>query len=267
MIANTHSIVVISILIWVRRYILFGIGGLLMVPLAQAQLTQTIMKIKPSIVGIGTFQQTRTPPVKFLGTGFVVGDGLHVVTNAHVVPKLNAKYKEAHAVITGKGKKPDLRKVVVVATDPEHDLALLRIGGTPLPVMQFGKSDAIQEGRLMAYTGFPIGMVLGFYPVTHQAIIASITPIILPAHNTRQLDASKIRQLKKDPFMIFQLDGIAYPGSSGSPLYDPDNGQVYGILNMVFVKGKKESALTNPSGISYAIPGKYIRKILRDNNL
>ena len=44
MIANTHSIVVISILIWVRRYILFGVGGVLMVPLAQAQLTQTIIK-------------------------------------------------------------------------------------------------------------------------------------------------------------------------------------------------------------------------------
>ena len=153
-------------------------------------------------------------------------------------------------MITGKGKKPDLRKVVVVAMDPEHDLALLKIGGTPLPVMQFGKSDAIQEGRLMAYTGFPIGMVLGFTQLRIRQSLLLSRRLYYQHITLVRLDASKIRQLKKDPFMIFQLDGIAYPGSSGSPLYDPDNGQVYGILNMVFVKGKKESALTNPSGIA-----------------
>lgn len=249
------------------KFIFFLCCLLLVIPASYAELTQTIKKVKPAIVGIGTFQQTRSPPVKFLGTGFVVADGLHVVTNAHVVPKLDAQHKEAHVVITGKGQKPDLRKVIVVAMDREHDLALLKISGKPLPAMQLGESDTIQEGQLMAYTGFPIGMVLGFYPVTHRAIISSITPIILPAHNSRQLDARKIRQLQRNPFMIFQLDGIAYPGSSGSPLYDPESGRVFGILNMVFVKGKKESALTNPSGISYAIPGKYIHKLLRENDL
>ena len=55
---------------------------------AQAQaLPDTIEKIKPSIVGIGTFQETRRPPANFRGTGFVVADGLHIVTNAHVLPE------------------------------------------------------------------------------------------------------------------------------------------------------------------------------------
>jgi S1-C subfamily serine protease len=63
--------------------------------------------------------------------------------------------------------------------------------------------------------------------------------------------------------MVFQLDGIAYPGSSGSPLYDAETGVVYGVINMVFIKGKKESAITDPSGISYAIPGNYISDFLQ----
>ncbi len=64
-----------------------------------------------------------------------------------------------------------------------------------------------------------------------------------------------IGQLQKPRYAVFQLDGTAYPGSSGSPLYDPETGLVYGVINMVFVKGTKEAALSNPSGITYAIPG------------
>ncbi len=49
----------------------------------------------------------RTPPVNFLGTGFVIGDGLHVVTNAHVIPDvLDAERRETNVVITGKGNTP-----------------------------------------------------------------------------------------------------------------------------------------------------------------
>jgi S1-C subfamily serine protease len=246
-----------------RLSLVLVLGLCFITPYCNAQLEQTIEQIKPSVVGIGTYQKMRAPPVNFLGTGFVVGDGLHVVTNAHVIPDvLNSEAKESNVVITGKGSSPEIRAAEIIALDREHDVALLRISGAALPPMQLGEAHIVREGRLMAYTGFPIGMVLGFYPVTHQAIVSSITPIILPAHNARQLDASMIRQLNKSPYMVFQLDGIAYPGSSGSPLYDPETGLVYGIVNMVFVKGKKESALSNPSGISYAIPGNYIKSIM-----
>jgi serine protease Do len=228
-----------------------------------AGLVETIERIKPAIVGIGTFQKLRSPPVNFLGTGFVIEDGLYVITNAHVVPELSSNtLKDSLIIMTGSGEKPELRAAKLVALDKEHDLALLRFEGQPLPVLELGDANEIKEGQMLAMTGFPIGMVLGFYPVTHRAMIASITPIILPAHNTKQLDASKIRQLQRSAYKVFQLDGTAYPGNSGSPLYDPDTGQVYGVVNMVFVKSKKESALSNPSGISYAIPGNYIKDLM-----
>ena len=129
--------------------------------------------------------------------------------------------------------------------------------------MQLADSDAAREGQMFAFTGFPIGMILGFHPVTHRGMLSTITPIVLPALNTKRLDAKNIIQLQKSAFQVFQLDGTAYPGNSGSPLYDPDTGVVYGIVNMVLVKGLKETALSQPSGISYAIPSNYVRDLLQ----
>ena len=58
-------------------------------------LPDVIDKIKPAIVAVGSFQKTRRPPSIFRGTGFVIADGLHVVTNAHVVPeKIDIKKKK-----------------------------------------------------------------------------------------------------------------------------------------------------------------------------
>lgn len=240
-------------------------SGLICVsPLWGSELVKTIEYTKPSIVGVGTFQKTRSPPLNFLGTGFVVDDGLHVITNAHVVPEvLDVANKETYTVITGKGKDAELRDATIAAVDKEHDLALLKLSGSPLPTMRLGDASKVREGQSLVFTGFPIGMILGFYPVTHRAMVSSITPIILPAHNSRQLNAKMIGQLQKPAYAVFQLDGTAYPGSSGSPLYDPETGLVYGVINMVFVKGKKEAALSNPSGITYAIPASYINELLR----
>src|SRR5688500_13934646 len=90
-----------------------------------SDLVRTIENVKPSIVGVGTVQKTRSPPINFLGTGFVMDDGLHVVTNAHVVPEvLDIANNESYTVITGKGKQTDLRAATIAAIDKEHDLAL-----------------------------------------------------------------------------------------------------------------------------------------------
>jgi len=226
-------------------------------------LPQTIELVRPSIVAIGTLLHTRAPPANFLGTGFAVGDGIHIITNAHVVPQnLDTEKKESLAVFVGHGASAQARAATVVEVDNEHDLALLKISGEPLPALVIGDSNTVREGETVAFTGFPIGMVLGLYPVTHQAIISAITPIVIPALTSKRLDIKTIKRLRA-PYSVFQLDGTAYPGNSGSPLFDPKTGKVFGILNMVFVKGTKENVLAHPSGISYAIPSNYIRAIMK----
>jgi S1-C subfamily serine protease len=130
-----------------------------------------------------------------------------------------------------------------------------------LPPLTLGDSDKVREGERYAFTGFPIGAVLGLYPVTHHGIVSSITPDAIPLGHSRQLTTELVRRLK-DPYMVFQLDATAYPGNSGSPLYNTDTGAVIGIVNKVFVQESKEAALQHPSGISFAIPIRYARALL-----
>ncbi|MGE5307371.1 MAG: S1 family peptidase [Alphaproteobacteria bacterium] len=226
-------------------------------------LPDTIAKIKPAIVAVGTHQKTRRPPAFFLGTGFVVGNGLHIVTNAHVIPaKIDSEKRENIAVFAGKGELIDIREATEIAEDLDHDLALLKITGSPLPALVLGDSSRVREGESYAFTGFPIGMVLGLHPVTHRGIISAITPIAIPQLSAQQLEKTVVKRLIA-PYNVFQLDATAYPGNSGSPLYDPSTGEVVAILNKVFVQESKESLLQKPSGISYAVPINHLRELLK----
>jgi S1-C subfamily serine protease len=80
--------------------------------------------------------------------------------------------------------------------------------------------------------------------------------------SAQQLEKKVLARLVS-PYNVFQLDGTAYPGNSGSPLYDTQTGQVVAIVNKVFVQSSKESAIEKPSGISYAIPISYLRELLK----
>mgnify|MGYP001818301377 CR=1 FL=1 len=232
-----------------------------------SSLPDVIDRVRPSIVGVGTVYPPRQPnrkgdPVVYRATGFVVGNGRQVITNAHVIPeKLDLENNQSLAIFAGRGASAKARAVRVVRTDEEHDLALLEFQGPALPALELGDSNSVREGQEVAFTGFPIGMVLGLYPVTHRGIVSAITPIARPVENARTLNAAQLKRLR-NRFDALQLDAIAYPGNSGSPVYDPKTGKVLGVLNSVFVKESRESVLERPSGISYAIPALHVRALL-----
>jgi len=237
--------------------------ALLLIPLLSvaagraASLVATVAAVRPAIVAVGSYRLRRTPPSHYLGTGFVIGDGRFCLTNAHVVAPVVDQHKGEEATILSvfarEGEGTTRRPARVVGRDNDHDLALIAFDGPPLPTVRLGDSRAVREGEEVAITGFPIGMVLGLHPATHRGIVAAIVPITDPALSSRRLTGRRIHQLRH-PFRIFQLDLTAYPGNSGSPLYRPANGAVIGVINAVFAKRGKESALTHPSGITYAIP-------------
>lgn len=232
---------------------------------AIADLPATVVRIKPSIVAVGTFQRTRNPSFAFHGTGFAVGNGRLIATNAHVLPEKIATDKFetlAIATISGNSGSIEVRPAKQVELDKGRDLAVLAIEGNSIPVLSLAERGQVNEGQEVAFTGFPIGNALGFFPVTHRGIISAITPIGIPQSRARELDPALIRRLANDPFRVYQLDATAYPGNSGSPLYDPVTGQVIGIVNMVFVKSTKERVLSDPSGISYAIPVEYLAAMI-----
>lgn len=227
---------------------------------------ETIQRVKASVVAVGTFLPTRSPPYKLVGTGFVIGDGTLVATNAHTLSAvLDDQQRETLVIgIPGGGAQTMTREATRVAYDSDFDLALLRIKGPPLPALKIRNSDSVREGQTVYFTGYPIIGVLGLYPSTHRAMVSALTPPAIAPANARQLTPKMIRRLSSGGFMVFQLDGTAYPGNSGSPLYDPETGEVVGIINSVAVKSTKESALSDPSGISYAIPAKYLEALVRD---
>ena len=246
----------------------FVLVSILLTPLGwSASFPDVIDQVRPSIVGVGTAYPPRQPnpsgeTVVYLGTGFVVGNGRQVITNAHVIPKeLDVEHNQSIAIFAGRGADAIVQVARVLRTDAEHDLALLEIQGKTHRAMQIGDSSTVREGQEVAFTGFPMGMVLGLYPVTHRGIVAAITPLARPVENARTINSAQMHRLRY-PFDAFQLDATAYPGNSGSPVYLRDSGRVVGVINSVLVKESKESVLQKPSGISYAIPAVYVKKLL-----
>ena len=235
---------------------------------AQPSAPETVERIKPSIVAVGSFERLRSPQFSFAGTGFVVGDGLKVATNEHVVAKITSGEKKMGALVIAipqSGGSAQIRPARRLAADPTSDLALLGIDGPALPALRLTDAAQVREGETYFFTGFPIGAVLGLYPATHRATIAAVSPIAIPAPRADKLDARSVRRITGGVYSVFQLDAVAYPGNSGSPVYHPESGTVIGIVNSVFVKGTRESAITQPSGITYAIPAARLLKLLNQD--
>jgi serine protease Do len=229
-----------------------------------SRLPDTIDRVRHAIVAVGTNEPTRNPTFRFLGTGFVVGDGTLVATNNHVLPPVidPTKLEVVGIAVPVAGGEPIFRVATIVARDVDHDVGILRISGPPLPALRFGDSAKVREGESFAFIGFPIGGAIGLFPTTHRATISAITPVVLTPPTARSLDPAMIKKLRADRFAIFQLDATAYPGNSGSPMFDIETGDVVGIVNSTLAKSGKETLLTQPSGISYAIPSLYFTRLV-----
>ncbi len=231
-------------------------------PAPAARLAEIIARLKPSIVAVGTHEPLRRPPDRFLGTGFAVGDGSVIATANHVLPlSLDTEKHEYLCVFIGTGSEAMVVRVVQVRTDPFHNSALLKLAHGRLEPLVLGDDVRVREGDAIAITGYPIGAVLGLYPVTHRGIVSARTPIAIPQVAQKTLGPRMIRELRH-PYEVFQLDATAYPGNSGSPLYERATGRVIGIVSDVFVKQSKEQLLSQPSGITFAIPIRYVRALL-----
>jgi serine protease Do len=247
------------------RFLLFALLALSLGQQCHAGLVEVIARTKGSIAAVGTYNAIENPRFRFRGTGFAIGDGNTVVTNAHVLPEPGSNESKSALVVqldNGSGTRT-IRPATVATLDRSHDLVLLRFEGAPLPVLRIADPQGIHEGLSIAFIGFPIGGVLGYTPVTHRGIISSITAIALPPAHSEQLNDKTVRRLREGSFDIYQLDATAYPGNSGGPVLNVETGEVVGIINMVLVKGTKESALSQPTGISYAIPARFVDDLIR----
>jgi serine protease Do len=229
-----------------------------------ADLPSLVSSIKTSVLPVGTYNATDSPRFGFRGTGFVVGDGRLIATNFHVLPELvrDDGPTQLAVLVLRSTQEGAVRRVRLVASDRARDLALLQLDGEPLPALTL-ETAAAREGQSVALMGYPIAGTLGYSPVTHRGIISAITNAALPAPTAAQLDPRAISALRNGAFEVYQLDATAYPGNSGGPLFDAETGRVLGVVNMVLIKGNRESALSSPTGISYAVPVSHLRELMR----
>ncbi len=247
--------------------ILLILSGVLFNVDVQASFVDVVAKIKTSVVGIGIHTPTSRPQNILRGSGFVIGDGHYIVTNAHVLPtELDESLLQKMAVFIGSGKSANVRSAIIVATSEEYDLAILKIEGPALPAVTLAQESFYPDGTYIAFTGFPIGSILGLYPVTHRGIIASLTPTVVPVAVAGQINLKMLKRMK-NPYLAYQLDATAYPGNSGSVMYDMASGEVIGIINKVFVQETKEAIISKPSGITYAIPVKYLHDLIQKSKI
>lgn len=226
-----------------------------------ADFVDVVAKVKPSVVGIGNHDRLRRPPNILNGTGFAVANGNLVVTAYHVVQALQGEAEQL-SVFVGEGERAVVRSARLVSHDEDYDVGLLEIDGAPLPVLELHQGARVADGTEIGFTGFPIGGIFGLYPATHRGIIAASTPVARPQVRVGELTPDMIRRLQTK-VISYQLDGTAYPGNSGGPVYLSATGEVIGIVNSTFVKKTKEAAFTSPSGVTFAMPVSYVSAVLR----
>ncbi|MFZ1640966.1 MAG: DegQ family serine endoprotease [Candidatus Contendobacter sp.] len=171
------------------------------------------------------FKQFPTPPggkgmpVQGLGSGFIISNDGYLITNHHVVDgaeKITVKLNDKREF-----------PAKVVGSDPQSDIALLKIAATDLPTVTLGDTDSLKVGQWV----FAIGAPFGLERTATKGIVSALG-----------------RSLPSDAYVPFiQTDVPINPGNSGGPLFDL-NGKVVGINSQIF------SRSGGYMGLSFAIP-------------
>jgi serine protease Do len=157
-----------------------------------------------------------------MGSGFIVRRNGWIATNLHVIVRQRA----LTVTIAGRGELPVLE---VVATDADHDLAIVRVDADDLPVLRLGNSRNVRAGDPVVAIGHP----LGFEDTISNGLVSAV----------RSVDAS---------LTIFQISAPIAPGSSGGPLID-DQGRVIGVSTATVTQGQN---------INFGMPIAYLKEAL-----
>ncbi|MBV9343510.1 MAG: trypsin-like peptidase domain-containing protein [Gammaproteobacteria bacterium] len=165
-----------------------------------------------------------------LGSGVIVDDTGHIVTNQHVIA--NA---DSIRVQLADGRVADAR---IVGRDPDTDLAVLKIDLLPLPVAVLGRSDELKVGDVVLAIGNPVGLS---QTVTHG---------IVSAVSRQQLGIAPLED-------FIQTDAPINFGNSGGALVDA-SGALVGINTAIVAKN------IGVEGIGFAIPVNMVRGVLSE---
>lgn len=214
---------------------------------------EAVLRAAPAVVNIYTAKQVAEPRTPFfddpklrrffgergdqprqrletsLGSGVVISSQGYVLTNNHVIHGA-----DEIQVLLSDGRSA---AALTVGTDPETDLAVLRVGLRGLPAVTLGRSQTLRVGDVVLAIGNPFG------------IGQTVTQGIVSAIGRNQLGLAAIEN-------FIQTDAAINPGNSGGALINA-HGEVVGINTAIF------SRSGGSLGIGFAIPISLARDVFK----
>ena len=172
-------------------------------------------------------RQNQEPQVG-LGSGVIVSPQGYLLTNHHVIAGA-----DEIEVMLADGRQAKAR---VIGTDPESDVAVLKVDLDRLPSISFGDADHIQVGDVVLAIGNPFG------------VGQTVTSGIVSALGRNQLGINTFEN-------FIQTDAAINPGNSGGALVDA-NGNLLGINTAIYSKSG------GSMGIGFAIPATTARQVM-----
>jgi len=202
-------------------------------------------KASPAVVSINTSQKSaleknKDPWFRYffgdqddssqagLGSGVIVSPQGYILTNNHVV-----ETADEILVMLNDGRRA---KAKVIGTDPETDLAVLKVNLDNLPVMVLNNSEQLQVGDVVLAIGNPFG------------VGQTVTSGIISALGRNQLGINTFEN-------FIQTDAAINPGNSGGALVDVQ-GNLLGINTAIYSKSG------GSMGIGFAIPVSIAKQVL-----
>jgi serine protease Do len=167
----------------------------------------------------------RAQPTHGLGSGFIISPDGIILTNAHVV-------RDASEVVVKLTDRREFR-AKVLGSDPQSDVAVLKIDAKNLPVVPLAKNNDLKVGEWVLAIGSPYGL--------DNTVTAGVV-------------SAKGRSLPDGNVPFIQTDVAVNPGNSGGPLFNT-RGEVVGINSQIY------SQTGGYQGLSFAIPIDVANKI------
>ena len=169
------------------------------------------------------------------GTGFIIDNDGHIVTNWHVVNG-GSKFQVVFSDGTTKGAK-------LIGSDEISDLAVVQVDGDMPGTIALGDSDAVQVGESVLAIGSPLG---NFQNTVTEGIV-SATNRDFPGDGSTQSQYNN----------LIQHDAAINPGNSGGPLID-FNGEVIGVNTLGISVDNQGQPI---QGLFFAIPSNSVKKV------
>ena len=203
----------------------------------------------------GQRMRPQSGPQMASGSGVIISPDGYIVTNNHVVEKA-----EKIDIVTNDHKH---YKAKVIGTDPNTDLALIKIDGNNLPIVKLGNSDAVKVGEWVLAVGNPFRLTS---TVTAGIVSAKGRNINIIGSEDNQDESQNpfgrtqmqdVPKTKKGIESFIQTDAAINPGNSGGALVNT-NGELIGINAAI------ASHTGSYEGYGFAIPINLAKKVLND---